>query len=239
MDHARQNCFIVGAASKAGRAIAQHYIIQGANVVIADPLLARAQKIAADLLPGLSDRLLPVQLDIADKEGLQAVFKMVAGNCGKINVFVLASEIEIACELGDAPFDVWKPYLSRYLKTARFALKTCLPYMDTSGRGRVVVLEPPPVQGYSSFKPAYNLAKHGLARTVNVMAREGKNSGVAVTLVRPRPNFLTVRWQQALSVSEKPARPVVPNAGTNIVAGDRRFASEGQAEIERFLRLFR
>ncbi|MBA98926.1 SDR family NAD(P)-dependent oxidoreductase [Sulfitobacter sp.] len=239
MDHARQTCLIVGAASKIGRAIAKHYIVQGANVVITDPLLTRAQRTATDLLPGATSRLLPTRLDIADEENLCTVFETVMGNYGKISVFVLVTEIGTACDRQNIPFDAWKSRLARHLGTARVAMQTCLPYMDISGQGRVLMVQPPRVQGTTAIELTNNLAKHGLARTVHLMAREGRKYGVDVEMIAPTQTSLAFTQPPAISVSKKQMRRFVSGPDLNVIPRGRRMIDEREADRERFLRVFR
>ena len=80
-----RNAFVTGGASGIGFAMAQAFLNEGMNVVIAD-VDAQALARAKAALSGSNARVLAVQLDVTDRAQYQAVARQVEAELGNVHV---------------------------------------------------------------------------------------------------------------------------------------------------------
>ena len=80
-----KNAFITGGASGIGFAMAQAFLNEGMNVVIAD-VDAEALARAKSALSGSNARVLAVQLDVTDRAQYEAVARKVNAELGNVHV---------------------------------------------------------------------------------------------------------------------------------------------------------
>ncbi|MBD3664218.1 L-iditol 2-dehydrogenase [Sulfitobacter aestuariivivens] len=106
---AGKTALITGAARGIGRAFAQAYIREGAQVVIADIDTARATETAS----ALGDSALAVQMDVTDQNSIDAGLAQAVGHFGQIDIlinnaalFTAAPLVEISRAEYDRVFDI-------------------------------------------------------------------------------------------------------------------------------------
>src|SRR6185295_1853600 len=80
-----KNAFITGGASGIGFAMAQAFLNEGMNVVIAD-VDAEALARAKSALSGSNARVMAVQLDVTDRAQYEAVARKVNAELGNVHV---------------------------------------------------------------------------------------------------------------------------------------------------------
>jgi NAD(P)-dependent dehydrogenase (short-subunit alcohol dehydrogenase family) len=83
--------FITGAGGGIGSAISQTCALQGARVVVSDVNKLAADKVAANILENEneeSDRIMSLELDIADEQAIIQAVKKVVDAWGTIHVLV-------------------------------------------------------------------------------------------------------------------------------------------------------
>lgn len=79
---------ITGAANGIGAEIARTYAREGANVVLADLDLAKAAKVAEDIMRQTDAKAVAVQCDVAKKEEVQKIVDVCVEQFGTVDIIV-------------------------------------------------------------------------------------------------------------------------------------------------------
>ena len=185
MNMTGKNCIVTGAASGIGRAIAEKYISDGANVCIADLKLDAAQKVADELTAKGPGRAIAVEMDVTDEDAVNAGVEKTVQDLGSVDVLVSNAGIQIVHRIEDFPYAEWKKLLSIHLDGAFLTTKACLPHMYKQGSGTVIYMGSVHSKEASALKSAYVTAKHGLLGLARTLAKEGGPKGVRSHVICP------------------------------------------------------
>ena len=182
-----QTWFVTGASQGLGAVLVEHLLIAGHQVVATTRSLAALDHLA-------SDRLLPLQMDIADETDVQRAVEAAVGRFGRIDVLVnnagygLLGGVE---EIGDAEarriFDV---NVFGLLNVTR----AVLPVMREAGRGHILNVSSVFGLVAGAGWGLYCATKFAVEGVSEALAQEVAPFGVKVTLIEPgyfRTNFLT------------------------------------------------
>ncbi|MBU2360102.1 MAG: 3-hydroxybutyrate dehydrogenase, partial [Alphaproteobacteria bacterium] len=185
MNMTGKNCIVTGAASGIGRAIAEKYISDGANVCIADLKMEAAQKVADELTAKGPGRAIAVEMDVTDEDAVNAGVAQTVKELGSVDVLVSNAGIQIVHRIEDFPYAEWKKLLSIHLDGAFLTTKACLPHMYKQGSGTVIYMGSVHSKEASPLKSAYVTAKHGLLGLARTLAKEGGPKGVRSHVICP------------------------------------------------------
>lgn len=185
MNMTGKNCIVTGAASGIGRAIAEKYVSDGANVCIADLKLAAAQRVADELTAMGPGRAMAVEMDVTDENAVNAGVQRTVEALGSVDVLVSNAGIQIVHRIEDFPYAEWKKLLAIHLDGAFLTTKACLPHMYKQGSGTVIYMGSVHSKEASPLKSAYVTAKHGLLGLARTLAKEGGPKGVRSHVICP------------------------------------------------------
>jgi 3-hydroxybutyrate dehydrogenase len=171
-----RTALVTGAASGIGRAIAERFVADGAEVIAVDRDSEALATLAAEI--GVT----PLVVDLSDIDGLPAAIEDVAGG---VDILVNNAGIQHVERLQDFPIATFETIL-RIMLTAPFVLtRAVLPGMYERGYGRIVHVSSAHGRRASPFKVAYVTAKHGLEGLSKVIALEGAEHGVTSNCINP------------------------------------------------------
>ncbi|SHE38400.1 3-hydroxybutyrate dehydrogenase [Loktanella atrilutea] len=185
MNMTGKNCIVTGAASGIGRAIAEKYVSDGANVCIADLKLEAAQRVAEELTAMGPGRAMAVEMDVTDEDAVNAGVARTVETLGGVDVLVSNAGIQIVHRIEDFPYAEWKKLLAIHLDGAFLTTKACLPHMYKQGSGTVIYMGSVHSKEASPLKSAYVTAKHGLLGLARTLAKEGGPKGVRSHVICP------------------------------------------------------
>jgi 3-hydroxybutyrate dehydrogenase len=185
MKLAGKTAIITGAASGIGKAIAELYAAEGAQVAIADLNLDQAKAAAAELtVKGY--KALAIAMDVTSEEQVNSGVAAVVAAYGGVDVLVSNAGVQIVHPCEDYPFADWKKMLAIHLDGAFLTTKACLPHMYAGNRGgSIIYMGSVHSKEASKLKSAYVTAKHGLIGLAKVIAKEGAAHGVRANVICP------------------------------------------------------
>lgn len=176
---------VTGAASGIGKAIAEVFAREGANVAIADLNLSQAQ-IVADEIKKEGGSAIPVTMNVTSEEEVNQGIDEVAKHFGGIDVLISNAGIQIIQSIVELKFSDWKKLLSIHLDGAFLTTKAALKYMYKSNRGgSIIYMGSVHSKEASLLKAPYVTAKHGLLGLCKVVAKEGAAYGVRANVICP------------------------------------------------------
>jgi NAD(P)-dependent dehydrogenase (short-subunit alcohol dehydrogenase family) len=176
-----QTWFITGASRGFGREWAIAALERGDTVAAT----ARDTTTLDDLAEKYGDRLLPLRLDVTDREGAFAAVEQAHDRFGRLDVIVNNAgygHFGMVEELSEA--DV-RDQLETNLFGALWVTQAALPYLREQGSGHI--LQVSSIGGISAFPMvgAYHASKWALEGLSQALAQEVAPFGIHVTLIEP------------------------------------------------------
>jgi 3-hydroxy acid dehydrogenase/malonic semialdehyde reductase len=130
-----QIVFVTGASSGYGEAVARRFAADGARVIAAARRLDRVSKLADELGP----RVLPLQLDVRDRAGLQQAIETLPDEFAEVDLLVNNAGGALGLEPAQsADLDDWQQMIDTNCTGLVFCTRFLLPGMVARGRGQVV-----------------------------------------------------------------------------------------------------
>ena len=99
---------ITGAASGIGKAIAERFLSEGANVAIADLNLDAANATAQELNAKGPGKTMGVKMDVTNESAVNTGVAAVVSTWGGIDILISNAGVQIVHKLEDYPFEDWK-----------------------------------------------------------------------------------------------------------------------------------
>jgi ketoreductase len=175
---------VTGGATGIGRAIALQMANYGASVAIASRGRTQYDGAAAELA-ALGLAVMPVQMDVRSKQGVERAVGEVRSRWGTIHILVNNAGISGLSMIDDADDSKWYDIIDTNLNGMYLVTKEVLKTMPDHAGGRVInissVLGRFGVPGYT----AYCTTKHGMIGFARALALEVVGRGITVNTVCP------------------------------------------------------
>ena len=178
---------VTGAASGMGRATAEVFAAEGANVALTDLSDEAVEGIAAELRSkGLSAR--GWALDVADHGAIKSVVEEVATHFGGLDIVINNAGISAFCPLDDPNYDaVWDRAVLVLLTAHQRLIRAALPHLRRSASGRIVNIASTEALGATNRDSPYCAAKAGVTGLTRALAVELGKEGITVNCICPGP----------------------------------------------------
>lgn len=185
---ATRTALITGASSGLGAHFAGLLLNEGYNVVLAARRRDRLQSVASGF-PGQSDRVLVVEMDVANQSSVEFGFDSAQRRFGDIHTVVANAGVNVggkAIDIDVADFDrLMNVNVRGAFLTAREAARRMLKAEDAAARRSIIL-----VASIGGLQPlpgltAYSASKAAVVMLARAMARELVTSGIAVNAICP------------------------------------------------------
>lgn len=179
---------VTGAASGMGRATAEVFAAEGANVALTD-LSAEAVEAIAQELRGKGLSAAAWALDVSDHGAIRRVVDEVAVRFGGLDALVNNAGISSFCPIDDEDqYDlVWDRAVSVLLTAHQRMIRAALPYLRRSASPRIVNIASTEALGATSRNSPYAAAKAGVTGLTRALAVELGKDGITVNAICPGP----------------------------------------------------
>lgn len=182
-----QIVIITGAGRGVGRATALRFAREGARVVLfsrtSAPLDDVATEIAREGCP-----VLPIVGDVSHEDDVQALFRQVMQNYGRVDSLVNCAGIVAVRPFIEMDATTWDQILGVNLRGTFLCCREAFRIMAAQRSGVIVNLSSlSGVKGVEKFPglSAYNVSKAGVASLTEILAVEGKAYNIRVCAVSP------------------------------------------------------
>ncbi len=193
--------FITGTSRGFGREWALAALDRGDKVAAT----ARDRSTLEDLVAKYGDAILPIQLDITDRDADFAAVKRAHEHFGRLDVIVNNAgygQFGMVEEISEAEI---RAQLETNVLGALWITQAALPYLREQGSGHI--LQVSSIGGISAFRStgAYHASKWALEGLSQSLAQEVAGFGVKVTLIEPAGYSTDWSGSSAKHATELPA----------------------------------
>ncbi|MDT3446051.1 SDR family NAD(P)-dependent oxidoreductase [Pseudofrankia sp. BMG5.37] len=146
---------------------------------------ARGLGSLADLVEANSEAILPLRLDVTDKEAVGAAVKAAYAHFGRLDIVVNNAGYGLVGAVEELDEQAIRGQLETNFFGALWVTQAVLPYLREQGSGHIVQISS--VSGLAAFPTlgGYNASKWALEGLSEALAQEVASFGIAVTLVEP------------------------------------------------------
>jgi 2-hydroxycyclohexanecarboxyl-CoA dehydrogenase len=182
--YARKTAIVTGAGSGIGRATALGLARDGANVVLGDLSLERAQAVAKEI-SAIDGTALPVQVDVADAALVRAMVATTIAEYGQVDILVSNAGWDKVMPFVDTDEDLWDRVIAINYRGHLACAHAVVPHMVAAGSGKIVLLASDAGRVGSSGEAVYSGAKGAVVAFAKALARETARAGINVNAVAP------------------------------------------------------
>lgn len=184
MHAARRVVVVTGGASGMGRAIAQGFAAQGAQIVIADIDIKAATAVASELVAegGTAQAR---QLDVTDAAACTALIEQVNADLGRLDVLVNSAGIGQVKLLADVTEGDWDRMLGINTKGVFFLSQAAIGLMKKQGEGRIINIASIAGRRGEALVAPYCASKAAVISLTQSFSEEGAPDQVTVNAIAP------------------------------------------------------
>ena len=181
------NALITGGSQGLGKAIAEQFLREGANIVLCargEKELSATRAELAQKFPG--QKVLARTCDVASESRVNELVAFTLGELGSINILVLNAGIYGPMGPTElVPLDEWRRALDINLFGVLLPARAAIPHFKKAGTGKIVV-----ISGGGATNPmpnisAYAASKAAVVRLMETLAEELKPYHVDVNAIAP------------------------------------------------------
>ena len=176
---------VTGAARGIGRAIAETLAQRGADVVVADVQLEKAEATAQEIAANTGRRAIAVQVDVANSDSVKAMIDRTIAEFGRIDILVNNAGItrdNLIMRISEADWDL---VLNINLKGAFNCAKAAIRPMMKQRYGRIVNISSVSGLAGQAGQTNYSSSKAGLIGFTKALAKEVGSRNITVNAVAP------------------------------------------------------
>ncbi|HEV6955700.1 MAG TPA: SDR family NAD(P)-dependent oxidoreductase [Promicromonospora sp.] len=175
--------FVTGASRGIGRAVAEAALARGDRVAAT----ARDPHALADLAAAHGDAVLPLRLDVTDREAAFAAVRAAADGFGRLDAVVNNAGRGLFGYVEEITPDQLRAQLEVNLLGVLHVTQAALPVLRAQGGGHVVQVSSSSGVAAWPGLGGYSASKWALEGLTEALAQEVAGFGVEVTLVEPGP----------------------------------------------------
>ena len=177
---------VTGAGSGMGRAMAQEFVSEGANVVALDVRKHAADETVA--LVGLPDRIISLECDVSNEESIREAVAAAMAKWGRIDIVCNnAGILDDYVIVEETSTELWNRILGVNLTGQFFMCREVLPIMVAQGKGVIINIASIAAFVAGGGGSAYTVSKHGVLGLTRQLAFEYGRKGVRVNAICPGP----------------------------------------------------
>lgn len=176
--------WITGASSGIGRALALHYALSGARLVLSSRNREALREVEEQCKPHATD-VLVLPLDLEDNSDYSDAVQKVVAVFGAIDLLILNGGISQRSKVIETPASVERQLMEiNYFGTVALA-KAVLPEMIRQQRGHLVVVSSIVGKFGWPLRSSYSAAKHALHGYFETLRAEHYHDNIFVTMILP------------------------------------------------------
>jgi 2-hydroxycyclohexanecarboxyl-CoA dehydrogenase len=175
---------VTGGASGIGRGVARRLVADGHHVAVLDRDGAGAEAAAAELAAE-GGKVVAVEVDVADREAVDAAFARIRAELGPVGILVTSAGIESFQPLTAITAESWDRLIAVNLTGTFACVQAAVPDMVAAGWGRIVTISSSSAQSGAPSMAHYAASKGGVISLTKALAVELARQGVTANTISP------------------------------------------------------
>ena len=184
---------VTGGASGIGLGVARQFVADGHDVAVLDRNGAGANWAAAEM-QAEGVRVLGVEVDVADRQSVEAAFARVRAELGPVGILVTSAGVESFDPLLDITAEKWDRIIAVNLTGTFSCVQAAVPDMLAAGWGRIVTISSSSAQSGAPNMAHYAASKGGVISLTRALAVD--LAATASPSIRSRPAWWTLLWRE-------------------------------------------
>lgn len=194
---------VTGSSRGIGKAIAYGLAMEGAQVAICarniDPLIDTAR----DITTSTGTEVLPVRVDLKEKEDIRLMVERTVGKFNRIDILVNNTGGPLSKPFIETSEEDWHSSVDSLLMSVITCCKEVIPYMKKNGWGRIINMT-----SFAAKQPAENLilsntVRAGILGLTKTLSNELAVDGILVNAICPGWTKTRRIEELAKSIAEK------------------------------------
>lgn len=190
-----QTAFITGASSGIGKACAEYFAAEGANLVITARRLERLQHLAKELSEKYGISCMAKQVDVRNNEQVKSLFLELPS----IDILVNNAGLALTSDkIQDAQTDNWDIMIDTNIKGLLYVTRAALPGMIQQNRGHIINIGSTAGHGCYASGNVYCATKHAVRALSKSLRIDLMGTALRVSEVDPgavETEFSEIRWK--------------------------------------------
>ena len=172
---------VTGASSGIGRAIAQLFAAQGAQLVLAARSADRLNKIAGEI----GGNPLTLAIDLAKPADVERMIAETISHFGRVDVLMANAGVYISENLSEGDPDAWDNMIAVNVNSVFRSVRGVLPTMISQKSGDIIVTSS--IAGHQAMRaePVYSATKHALQAFVHGVRRQIAPHNIRIGSIAP------------------------------------------------------
>lgn len=212
-----QVAIVTGAGTGIGRSTALLLAKEGAAIVAAARTTADLESLVQEI-EAAGGKALAVTTDVSIEEQAEALIQKTLDAHGRVDILINNAGTNVRSPIDKVKTPDWNTILGSNLNGTFFCTRAAVAPMKAQGYGKIINVSSGAGKRGSATRAAYSAAKHGVVGFGDAVAKDLKDTGIAVTVVLPGPIHTPLR------------RRSVPDEDPNLLIG-----SDEVAEVILFL----
>ncbi len=175
---------VTGGASGIGFGVARGFVADGHHVALLDRNGTGAQE-AAGKLQTEGIRVLGIEVDVSDRDSVDASFAQVRSELGPVEILVTSAGIESFDPFLEITQEKWDHILAVNLTGTFNCIQAAVPDMLASGWGRIVTISSSSAQSGAPNMAHYVASKGGVIALTKALAVDLARAGITVNTIPP------------------------------------------------------
>ncbi|WP_194897749.1 SDR family oxidoreductase [Catenulispora pinisilvae] len=230
-DRSTKTWFITGASRGFGRIWAEAALKRGDRVAAT----ARRPETLQPLVDAHGDAILPLALDVTDRDAAIATVGRAVATFGRLDVVVNNAGYGLFGMVEETTEEQARAQVETNLLGPLWVTQAALPYLREQGSGHI--LQVSSIGGLAAFPTLalYNASKWGLEGMSEALAQEVGPLGIRVTIVEPGP--YGTDWSTASAVHTEPIAAYEPIREARRASATARAPQDPRATADVILEL--
>lgn len=175
---------VTGGGTGIGKGIAKAFVDEGCSVVIAARDAARLEA-TADELSSRGGIVVAIQTDVTNEEQMIKLFARTMDQFGKLNILVNNSGAFDGGPIEELTMEKWRRVIDVNVTGPFLGSREAFKIMKPQGGGRIINIGSISAQRPRHSSSPYSTSKHAVWGLTQSLALEGRDHGIAVSVLHP------------------------------------------------------